>query len=416
VETCDGGEVNGKDLSFATYGPLGIGQVDLVKAEDVGQLDKDLLNQSANNATNEGDFIAQDVADHRNGNDVHDTEEQELQHLLCTRVRAQKTYIRQNTTLSPYRCFRPLSRQQSKMTLSKDTTVRNRQIGVALMLFGSVLFSCKAIVIKLAYQYEVSSISLLGLRMAFALPFFLLIGFFRRERSSTHGPLSGKDFFVIVTIGILGYYLASYTDFLGLQYLSAGMERLILFAYPTIVLILQRLIFKTPIKPVQWLATAVCYLGIGLAFSGSDFSIGNKFTLGAALVFSSAMTYSFFVVGSGHFARKLGSVRFTSLALIAASIAVLAHVFISGNTLFGFPPGLYAYGLTLAIFCTVIPTYLVTEGIRRIGAGDAAILGATGPVATIILEYLILNEHLNLVQGLGAALVIVGVVIIGRSK
>lgn len=284
------------------------------------------------------------------------------------------------------------------------------------MLFGGVLFSCKAIVIKLAYQYEVSSISLLGLRMAFALPFFLLIGSFRRERSATHGPLNFQDFIVIITLGLFGFYLASYTDFLGLQYLSAGMERLILFVYPTIVLLLQRLIFGTPIKPVQWWATVICYCGIGLAFSGSDFSVGNKFALGAALVFSSALTYSFFVIGSGHFAQKLGSVRFTSLALMAASIGVLTHVYLSGNTLFGFSPGVYAYGLTLAIFCTVIPTYVVTEGIRRIGAGDAAILGAIGPVATIVLEYFILGEHLNWIQAAGAALVIVGVVLIGRSK
>lgn len=283
------------------------------------------------------------------------------------------------------------------------------------MLFGSVLFSCKAIVIKLAYQYEVSSISLLGLRMAFALPFFLLIGSFRRERSATHGPLSGRDFAIIVTVGLLGYYLASYTDFLGLQYLSAGMERIILFVYPTIVLLLQRLIFGTPIKPVQWLATVICYLGIGLAFSGADFTVGNQFGLGVALVFSSALTYSCFVIGGGYFAKKLGSVRFTSLALVAASTGVLLHVYLSGNTLFGYPAGLYAYGVTLAIFCTVIPTYMVTEGIRRIGAGDAAILGATGPVATIVLEYFILGEHLNLVQAAGAALVIVGVVLIGRT-
>lgn len=302
------------------------------------------------------------------------------------------------------------------MALSNDASTRSRQIGIVLLLTGAVLFSCKAIVIKLAYRYDISSISLLGLRMAFALPFFLVIGTLRRERSATYGRLGWRDLIIIVTLGLFGYYLASYTDFLGLQYLSAGMERLILFVYPTMVLLLQRIIFKTPIKPVQWVATAVCYAGIGLAFSGSDFSVGNQFALGAALVFTSALTYSFFVIGSGYFAVKLGSVRFTSVALTAASLGVLAHVYLSGNTLFGHPTAVYAYGLTLAIFCTVIPTYLVTEGIRRIGAGDAAILGATGPVATIVLEYFVLGEHLNWVQAAGAVLVIVGVVLIGRSK
>lgn len=284
------------------------------------------------------------------------------------------------------------------------------------MLLGAVLFSCKAIVIKLAYQYEITSISLLGLRMAFSLPLFLLIGYFRRERSSTNGPLSMGDAGIILLLGVFGYYAASYTDFLGLQFLSAGMERLILFVYPTMVLILQRIIFKTRIQPLQWLATLLCYAGIALAFSSSDFTVGNQFSLGAALVFLSAFLYSFYVIGSGKLAPRLGTVRFTSLALVGASIAVLIHVYVSGNTLFGYPAPLYIYGITLAVFCTVIPSYLVTEGVRRIGANDAAILGAVGPVATIVLEYFILGESLNLVQGLGAALVIIGVVIIGRSK
>ena len=284
------------------------------------------------------------------------------------------------------------------------------------MLLGAILFSCKAIVIKLAYRFDIDSISLLGLRMGFALPLFLLIGYFRRERSATNGPLKTTDIATIVTLGLFGYYLASYTDFLGLKYLTAGMERLILFVYPTLVLLLQWLIFRVPIKPIQWVATVLCYLGIAVAFSASDLSIGSNFTLGAGLVFLSAFLYSFYVIGAGRLAPRLGTVRFTSLALVAASAGVLTQVFVSGGTLLGYPNTVYVYGVVLAVFCTVIPSYLVTEGVRRIGANDAAILGAIGPVATIVLEYFILGESLNLVQGLGAALVIVGVVIIGRSK
>lgn len=305
------------------------------------------------------------------------------------------------------------------MTLSSnDVTLidRNRRLGVALMLFGAVLFSAKAVVIKLAYRYDIDSILLLGLRMAFSLPFFLLIGYFRRERSITSGALRTTDIAIVIILGIFGYYLASYTDFLGLQYLTAGMERLILFVYPTLVLLLQRLIFKTRVKPIQWLATGICYLGIAVAFSGSDLSIDGGFPIGAALVFLSAFLYSFYVIGSGRLAPRMGTVRFTTIALVSAAIAVLLHVFASGGSLLGFPPAVYAYGVTLAVFCTVIPSYLVTEGVRRIGANDAAILGAIGPVATIVLEYFILDEALNLVQGLGAVLVIIGVVIIGRSK
>ncbi len=283
------------------------------------------------------------------------------------------------------------------------------------MLLGAILFSCKAVLIKLAYQdYQVSSITLLGLRMAFALPLFLLIGYFRWERT---GPaLTRKDVGIILSLGLFGYYLASYTDFLGLQFLSAGMERIILFTYPTMVLLLQRLFFGTPVKPIQWLATGVCYVGIALAFSSADFSVDDGYRFGAALVFLSAFLYSFYVIGSGWLAPKLGTVRFTSLALVSAAVGVLLHVYLSGATLLGLPTGLYLYGVLIAIFCTVIPSYLVTAGVRRIGAGDAAILGAIGPVATIVLEYFVLHEHLNLLQAVGAALVIVGVVLIGRSK
>lgn len=300
---------------------------------------------------------------------------------------------------------------------AENTASRNRLAGLLFTLGGAAMFSCKAIVIKLSYlDYDVSSIVLLGLRMAFALPFFFTIGYLKRGRTGDQQSVTPRSFGVIILLGIFGYYLASYTDFLGLQYLSAGMERLILFSYPTMVLLLQRMIFKTPIKPVQWVATFICYAGIACAFSGSDFTIGDKFSLGAGLIFLSALLYSFYVIGSGRLTPVIGSIRYTSLAMLAACGVVLLHVLLSGNSLFGLPWGLYAYGAILGVFCTVIPGYMVTEGIRRIGANDAAILGAVGPVATIVLEFFILGEYLNLVQALGAGLVIFGVVIIGRSK
>jgi len=303
------------------------------------------------------------------------------------------------------------------MSDSVATATRNRNIGLLLTLGGAILFSCKAIVIKLAYQdFDVSSIVLLGLRMAFALPFFLTIGYLKREKTGDQQSLRPRDVGIIIVLGVFGYYLASYTDFLGLQYLSAGMERLVLFSYPTMVLLIQRAVFGTAIKPIQWVATGICYLGIGLAFSGAEFTFGDNFSIGAGLVFISAFLYSLYVIGSGRYTPRVGSIRFTSIALVAAALAVLLHVLVSGNSLMGLPWGLYGYGFIMAVFCTVIPGYMVTEGIRRIGASDAAILGTIGPVATIVLEYFVLGEYLNLVQAVGAVLVIVGVVVIGRSK
>ncbi|MGB3801328.1 MAG: DMT family transporter [Lewinella sp.] len=296
------------------------------------------------------------------------------------------------------------------------TPLSSRRIGLLCLLLGAVLFSCKGVIIKLAYQYEVSSISLLGLRMIFSLPLFLLIGYFRSGKRGERAAMTPRDWATIIVLGIVGYYLASYTDFLGLQYLSAGMERVILFTYPTLVLILQRLVFGTRIRPVQWAATGLCYLGIVIAFSGSDLAAGSNFLLGAGLVFLSGFLYSTYVIGSGRLAPRLGNVRFTSLALTTSAVAVICHVSLSDQPLLGLPSMVYTYGGIMAIFCTVIPSYLVTEGIKRLGAGDAAIIGAVGPVATIILEYYFLNEIMTALQALGAACIIAGVVIIGRSK
>ena len=291
-----------------------------------------------------------------------------------------------------------------------------RTVGIACLLLGAVLFSAKGVIIKLAYQYGVSSISLLGLRMIFALPLFLAIGYFRSSGGTDKEPLTVRDFTTIVVLGILGYYLASYTDFVGLRYVSAGMERVILFIYPTMVLLLQRLLFKTRIRPVQWVATLICYLGIAIAFSGSDLSAGGDFVTGAAFILLSALLYSGYMIGSGRLAPKLGSVRFTSIALTTASLSVILHVALSDQPVLGLPEMVYIYGGIMAVFCTVVPSYLVTEGVKRLGAGDAAIIGAVGPVATIALEYIVLHEHMNLLQAGGALLIITGVVIIGRSK
>ncbi len=289
-------------------------------------------------------------------------------------------------------------------------------LGVVLMLLGAMLFATKAIFIKLAYQYEVSSISLLALRMAFSLPFFLGIGYWQSRRDASRIALSWKERIGIILLGLIGYYLASYLDFLGLQYLTAGMERLILFVYPTLVLLLGFWWLGRRIEPLQWAATLLTYLGIAIAFSGSEWSWGNDFTKGAILVFGSAFTFAIFVIGSGELTPRLGSVRFTSFALSAAAIGVLTHALVEAAPLLGLAPAVYAYGFAIAIIATVLPSYATNEGIRRIGAGNAAILGAIGPVTTILLEYWVLGESLDGLQWIGGLLVILGVVLIGSQK
>ena len=291
-----------------------------------------------------------------------------------------------------------------------------RRVGLLVLLAGSALFSCKAILIKLAYGYEVSSIALLALRMATALPIFLAVGYLRsRGRADGYTPTS-RDYVGLLFAGLSGYYLASYTDFLGLRYVSAGMERIILYAYPTMVLLLQWALFGQRVRRIQVAAVALCYVGVAVAFADADWSGGSDFPTGVALVLLSALLYSGYVIASGRLAPKLGSVRFTSVALVTAAVAVITHALVSGVQLVGLAPEVYLLGVTMGVFCTAIPAYLVTEGIKRIGASDAAIVGSIGPAVTIGLEYLVLDERLTWLQGFGAVLIVAGVVVIGRAK
>lgn len=291
-----------------------------------------------------------------------------------------------------------------------------RRLGILLMLGGAVLFATKAIFVKLAYQYPVSSISLLALRMGFSLPFFLMIGWWRSRKAVDSKPISWRDWIGIITFGTGGYYLASYLDFLGLRYLTAGLERLILFVYPTLVLLIGWVVLNRKVHLRQWLATSVTYLGLVIAFWHTDWSVEAKFTTGVILIFSSAFTYATYVLYSGEVAPRVGSVRFNSIAMVAAGTAVLLHAFIANAPFVGLPNAVYAYGLAIAIIATVIPSYLIVEGIRRIGAGDAAILGAIGPVATIVLEYFVLGERLSVEQAIGGLLIIGGVILVGWNN
>ena len=295
-------------------------------------------------------------------------------------------------------------------------TARSRRLGVALTLAGAALFSTKAVSVKLAYQHDVAPIALLGLRMGISLPFFLAIGLVQMRRTTPSVALDARGVLTAVSTGLIGYYVASFTDFAGLRYISAGMERIILFAYPTIVLVAQRLLFGVPSTRTQWWATGISYAGILVAFSDADLSRGSDFWRGAALVAVSAVTYAAYVIASGRMTPRYGTIRFTTLAMVAAAGGVLAHVYLSGHALLGLAREVYGWGVVIALVCTVVPTYLVADGIKRVGAGDAAIIGAVGPVVTIALEYYALPDRLTAVQLIGGGLVIAGVVLAARAR
>lgn len=296
---------------------------------------------------------------------------------------------------------------------------RSRVVGAVWVLLGAICLSAKAVIVKLAYRYEVDSISLLTLRFLFALPVFLVVAFWARRQHAHHDqPLHKRDIGQLLIFGIAGYYLASLLDFMGLQYVTASMERLLLFAYPTFVVLINSLILRQPVRRVQIWALLLTYVGILLAFiEGVHLSDDPQFAIGAGLVLLCALTYSVYMVGSGHLIPRLGTWRYTSLAMSAACVAILLHhLLVYRWDLWSFPYPVYTLSLLMAMVSTVLPAFLVSEGIRRVGSGDAAILASVGPISTIILAAIFLDERLGYWQWGGTLLVIGGVVLIARSR
>ncbi len=282
-----------------------------------------------------------------------------------------------------------------------------------VVLLGSVLFSSKAILVKLAYQFDVDSISLLTLRMLFALPFYLVIAFVTIQRAKPT-TLKDGDWWKLIFLGVAGYYVASVMDFMGLQHISAGMGRLVLYTYPTLVVLISAMVYKEKISLNQILALVITYLGVGMIFARNINGPGEgNVLLGAGLIFLAALTFSVYLVGSGRLLPRLGTWLFTSLAMIAACVAILIHHGVAYQwVLSGFHPHVYLYAFLMAVFATVLPTLLLSEGIRVIGSNNASIIGSAGPISTIVLAYFILNERMGGLQLFGAAIVIIGILFI----
>jgi len=294
---------------------------------------------------------------------------------------------------------------------------RTRVVGALVVFASSIAFSTKAILVKLAYRQGVDSVSLLALRFGFSAPFFAYAAFGSRLRG-TPPPraLTRREMVTLIALGVLGYYLASLSDFIGLRYISAGLERLILFVYPTLVVVIEAGLFKIRLERRQALALLVTYAGIFLAFRGEFGNLGSDVPRGAAWVFVSALTYALYLIGAGRMVPRLGSQRFTALALLSATAAVLLHASLSGAKLVGLPPVAYAIGLVMALLATVLPAFLLARGIALIGSGPAAIVSTIGPVSTIVLAYLVLQEAISGTEFVGTALVVSGATLVASSS
>ena len=283
-----------------------------------------------------------------------------------------------------------------------------------LALIAALGFSLKAIFVKLAYPYGVDAITLLALRMGFALPVFLWVGL-RQQKAAT--SLAASDWGRLFVLGCLGYYGASILDFWGLAYISAGLERLILFTYPTLTILIGVLFQGKSFSRREALAVAVCYSGIGFAFL-HDLGLGEArdIWLGGALVFGSSVSYALYLSGSAPMIARLGALRFSALAMLMSSAVTLLH-FVAVQPLSAFiqPWPVYGWGLAMALFATVIPVFAQSAAIRQIGAGRSSLFGMIGPMLTIVFGWWLLDEHISGAQMLGATLVVAGIVIVSRK-
>jgi drug/metabolite transporter (DMT)-like permease len=288
--------------------------------------------------------------------------------------------------------------------------------GLLLAAAGAIAFSGKAIIVKLSYLHGVDAVTVIMYRMLFALPFFIAMGLWAERQSiARENPLTRRDVIDIVGLGFVGYYLSSYLDFLGLQYITASLERLILYINPTLVLLLGWVVYKKPIHPIRILAMAISYSGVMLVFSHELSFAGADVALGGSLVFGSAVSYAVYLLYSGQLVQRIGSLRLVGWATSVACVCCIAQfAMLRPLSAAVVPVDVLWLGVLNALACTVAPVLMVMMAIERIGAALAAQTGMIGPMSTIALGVWLLDEPLNAWIGAGTLLVLGGVFIVSK--
>ncbi|WP_201451538.1 DMT family transporter [Hydrogenophaga sp. BPS33] len=289
--------------------------------------------------------------------------------------------------------------------------------GLLLASIGAIGFSGKAIIVKLAYPYGVDAVTLLMYRMLFALPLFLALSWWASHRAGREKavPLTRRDWLGVIGLGFIGYYFSSFLDFWGLQYISASLERLILYLNPTLVLVLGWVLYRRAVTPLQALAMVVSYAGVLLVFGHELGAQGPNAVLGALLVFGSAATYAIYLVYSGELVKRLGSARLVGLAsTVACVLCILQFLLLRPLSAALVAPEVVWLSVLNATLCTVAPVLMVMMAVERIGAGLAAQTGMIGPMSTIVMGVLILDEAFNAWIVAGTVLVLGGVFLVTR--
>ncbi len=288
--------------------------------------------------------------------------------------------------------------------------------GLVLATVGAIAFSGKAIIVKLAYRHGVDAVTLIMLRMLFALPIFMLMAWWA---SRGQPPLTRHDWLGVVGLGVTGYYLASFLDFAGLAYISASFERLILYLNPTLVMLLGWLLYGRRFSRRQLLGMSISYAGVLLVFGHElQVDVGARAAWGAFLVFASAVSYAVYLVYSGQMVQRLGSLRLVGLATSVACLCCIVQFLVLRpiDSVGALAPEVIGLSVLNATLCTAVPVLLVMMAIERIGASLAAQTGMVGPLSTILMGVLILDEPFTAWIAAGTALVIAGIYLFTRAS
>ncbi len=297
--------------------------------------------------------------------------------------------------------------------LQAQAASKNIAIGLTLALLGAVAFSGKAIIVKLAYRYGVDAVTLIMFRMLFALPIFAVMAWWA---SRGKPPLTRRDWLGVLGLGMSGYYLASFLDFAGLAYISASLERLILYLNPTIVLLLGWGLYGRGIRWGQALGMAISYCGVVLVFGVEAQSQGAHAAWGALLVFLSAVSYAVYLVYSGEMVQRLGSLRLVGLATtVACVLCLLQFVLVRPLSAALVAPQVIWLSILNATLCTAVPVLMVMMAVERIGASAASQAGMVGPLSTILMGVWLLDEPFTLWLAAGTALVMAGIFVFTRG-
>ena len=282
-----------------------------------------------------------------------------------------------------------------------------------LATFGAIAFSGKAIIVKLAYRYGVDAVTLIMYRMLFALPIFAAMAWWA---SRGKAALTRKDWLGVLWLGFTGYYLASFLDFAGLAYISASLERLILYLNPTLVLLLGLVLYGRRITRPQVFGMAISYGGVVLVFGHEITLLGRDAAWGALLVFLSAISYALYLVYSGEMVKRLGALRLVGLATsVACLLCILQFVLLRPLSAAAVAPEVIWLSVLNATLCTAVPVLMVMMAIERIGASLTAQTGMVGPMSTILMGVLILGEPFTAWVAAGTVLVIAGIFVFSRA-